>query len=48
MQRNRGEQYEWERLVISSRKLEKPREYFMQKWHNEGQKWYGPNRSRRD
>ena len=23
---------QWERLEISSRKLEKPREYFMQRW----------------
>ena len=26
------EKTEWERLEISSRKLEKPREHFMQKW----------------
>ena len=26
------ENTEWERLEISSRKLEKPREYFMQRW----------------
>ena len=38
---------EWERLDISSRKLEISRELFMQRWHNKGQKWYGPNRSRR-
>ena len=30
-----------------SRKLEIPREHFMQNGHNKGQKWYGPNRSRR-
>ena len=30
MQRNRGK-IEWDRLEISSRKLEIPREYFMQK-----------------
>ena len=35
---------EWEILAISSRKLEIPREHFMQRW---AQKWYGPNRSRR-
>ena len=35
------------RLEISSRKLEKPREHFMQDGLNKGQKWYGPNRSRR-
>ena len=33
---------------ISSRKLEIPREHFMQRWTKKGQKWYGPNRSRRD
>ena len=38
---------EWERPEIFSRKLEIPREHFMQRWHNKGQKWYGPNRSRR-
>jgi len=35
---------ERERLEISSRKLEIPR---TQDGHNKGQKWYGPNRSRR-
>ena len=35
------------RLEISSRKFEIPREHFMQRWHDKGQKWYGPNRSRR-
>ena len=38
---------EWERLEISSRKLEIPREHFMQRWADKGQKPYGPNRSRR-
>ena len=44
---------ESERLEISSRKLEKPRGHFMQRWVQTegqkwyGQKWYGPNRSRR-
>ena len=38
---------EWERLEISSRKLEIPRELFIQDGHNKGQKWNGPNRSRR-
>ena len=38
---------EWERLAIYSRKLQIPREHFMQNGHNKGQKWYGPNRSRR-
>ena len=37
---------EWERLEISSRKLEIPREHFTQDRHNKGQKWYGPNRCR--
>ena len=36
-----------ERLEISSRKLEIPREYFMKNGLDNGQKWYGPNRSRR-
>ena len=31
---------EWEGLEI-------PRELFMQRWDNKGQKWYAPNRSRR-
>ena len=38
---------QWERLAISSRKLEIPREYFMQRWVQIRQKWYGLNRSRR-
>ena len=29
------------------KKIEIPREHFMQRWLNKGQKWYGPNRSRR-
>ena len=37
---------DWERLEISSRKLEIPRGHFMQRWLDKGQKWYGPNRSR--
>ena len=37
---------EWERLEISSRKLETPREHFMQSGLK-GQKWYGPKRSKR-
>ena len=41
------ENTEWERLEISSRKLEIPREHFMQRWLDKGQKLYGPNRSRR-
>ena len=31
-QRNRGKTIEWERLEISSRKLEIPKEYLMQRW----------------
>ena len=38
---------EWERLEISSRKLEAPRKHFMQNGLDKGQKFYGPNRSRR-
>ena len=38
---------EWERLEISSRKLEIPRDISCKNGHNKGQKWYGPNRSRR-
>ena len=41
------EKTEWERLEISSRKLEIQREHFMQNGLNKGQKRYGPNRSRR-
>ena len=41
------EENRWERLEISSGKLEIPREHFMQDGLNKGQKWYGPNRSRR-
>ena len=37
---------EGERLEISSRKLKIPREHFMHGL-TKGQKWYGPNRSRR-
>ena len=32
----------------SSRKIEIPREYDMQRWHNKVQKPYGPNRGRKD
>ena len=35
------------RLEILSRKVEIPREHFMQRWAHKGQKWRGPNRSRR-
>ena len=35
------------KLEISTRKLEIPREHFMQDGLNKGQKWYGPNGSRR-
>ena len=33
---------EWERLDISLRKFEIPREHFMQDGLDKGQKWYGP------
>ena len=46
MRRNRGKQQNG-KDKISSRKLEIPREHFMQRWANKGQKWYGPNRKRR-
>ena len=36
-----------ERLEISSIKLVIPRQHFMQKWDNKGQRMYGSNRSRR-
>ena len=36
---------EWERLEISLRKLEIPREH-IKDGYKKGQKWYGPNRSR--
>ena len=36
---------EWERLVISSRKLEIQGNISCKDGHNKGQKWYGPNRS---
>ena len=39
---------EWERLEISSRKLDIPRNVSCKDGYNKGQKWYGPNRSRRD
>ena len=39
---------EWERLEISSRKLEISREHLMQRQaKNKGQKWQGPDRNRR-
>ena len=41
------EKTEWERLEISSRKLEIPGNISCKDGHNKGQKWYGPNRSRR-
>ena len=42
-----GENIEWERLEISSRKLEIPREHFMQDGHNKGQKQYVPNQKQK-
>ena len=38
---------EWERLEISSRKLKITRDHILQRWTQQGQKSYGPNRSRR-
>ena len=38
---------EWERLKISLRKLEIPRDIPYKDEHNKGEKWYGPKRSRR-
>ena len=39
---------EWERLEVSSKNLEIPKEHFMQRWAQYRQKWYGPNRSNVD
>ena len=39
---------EWERIKISSRRSELPREHSCKDGHNKGQKWQDPNRSRRD
>ena len=44
--KERGKQ-QLERLEISSRKLEIPREHFMQDVFNKGKKRYGPNQSKR-
>ena len=38
---------EWERLEVSSRKLEIPKNISFKDGHNKRQKLYGPNRSRR-
>ena len=38
---------EWERLEISSGKLENQGKISCKDQHNKGQKWYGTNRSRR-
>ena len=43
-QRNKRKTIVCEKLEISSRKLEIPREHLMQRWENKGQKWYGTNR----
>ena len=37
-----------ERLKIASRKLEIHREYYIKYGHDKGQKWQGPNKSRRN
>ena len=39
---------EWERLEISSRKLEIHREYYIKYGHDKAQKWQGPNKSKRN
>ena len=46
MQRNRGKQ-ESGKDQISSRKLEIPRDISCKDGLNKGQKWYGPNRSKK-
>ena len=38
---------EWGAIAFSSRKLEIPKNFSCKDGHNKGQKWYGPNRSRR-
>ena len=38
---------EWERIEVSSRKLEIPKEHFMHTWAQKGHGWYVPNRNRR-
>ena len=46
--KKQGKTIEWERLEMSSRKLEISREHFMQRWMGTiKDKWYGPNKSRR-
>ena len=46
MQRNR-KTIEWERLEISSRKLEIQGNISCKDEHSKGQKWYGPNKQKR-
>ena len=41
------ENIKWERIEISSRKLRHTKGTFHARGHNKGQKWCGPNRSRR-
>ena len=45
--RETEEKTEWERLEISSRKLKIPANISCKDGINKGQKWYGPNISRR-
>ena len=47
MQRNTEKTTQWERLEISSRKLEIPRKHSCKDGHNKEQKWYRPNRNKR-
>ena len=37
-----GKTTEWERLEISSRKSEIPKEHFLKRWAHKEQKWYRP------
>ena len=45
--KKRRKTMEWERLEIASRKLEIPREHSCKDGLKKGQKWCGPNRSRK-
>ena len=45
--KKKGKTTEWERLEISSRKLEMSREHSYKDGHNKEQKWYGLNKGRR-
>ena len=47
MQQNRGKTIGWERLEISTRKLEIQGNISCKDGHNKGQKQYGPNGSKK-